>query len=177
MSRPKITVPYPNTYWVQPGQFLAGEHPGDLSEDILTARLSGLLEAGIRTFINLTEEQEMESYYNFLRDLAEERQFEVTCVRIPIRDRGVPAVDTLRTILDLIDQSVANDNAVYVHCFAGIGRTGTVVGCYLQRHGLTTRGNVIKKIAYLRRLMPIADQVSPHTPEQVQLVENWNEAA
>src|SRR5262245_49952915 len=56
ITQHKIAVPYPNTYWVRPGQFLAGEHPGDLSEDIVMARLSGLLEAGIRTFINLTEE-------------------------------------------------------------------------------------------------------------------------
>ena len=140
------------------------------------ARLCGLLEAGIRTFINLTEEGEMESYYRLLRDLADERQLEVTSVRIPIRDRSVPAVGTLRSILDLIDHSIANDNAVFVHCFAGIGRTGTVVGCYLQRHRLATPTDVMKKIAQLRRFMPIADEVSPHTPQQVQLVENWNEA-
>jgi len=177
MARPKATVPYPNSFWVVPGQFLAGEHPGDLSDDILMARLSGLLEAGIRTFVDLTEEREMESYYNFLRDLAEERAVEVTYLRIPIPDRGVPPVGTLRCILDVIDRSVADDNAAFVHCFAGIGRTGTVVGCYLQRHGLATQSDVMKKIAHLRRFMPIANEVSPHTPHQVQMVENWAEGA
>src|SRR5713101_3512118 len=155
MTRPKTTVPYPNTYWVVPGQFLAGEHPGDLSDNILMARLSALLESGIRTFVDLTEEREMEPYYNFLRDLAEERAVEVTSIRIPIPDRRVPSVGALRCILDVIDRSIADDGAVFVHCFAGIGRTGTVVGCYLQRHELVTQSDVIKKIAQLRRFMPI----------------------
>src|SRR4051812_15832497 len=115
---------------------MAGEHPGDLSDDILMARLSALLESGIRTFIDLTEEREMEPYYGVLRDLAQERALEVTSIRIPIPDRGVPPIRTLRCILDVIDRSVADGNAAFVHCFAGIGRTGTVVGCYLQRHGL-----------------------------------------
>ncbi len=177
MTRPKISVPYPNTYWVRPGQFLAGEHPGDLSEDILIARLSALLDAGIRTVLDLTEEREMEPYYYFLRDLAEERAVEVTYLRIPIPDRGVPPVGTLRCILDVIDRSVADDNAAFVHCFAGIGRTGTVVGCYLKRHGLATQDDVIKKIVQLRRFMPIGREDSPHTPQQVQMVENWKKGA
>jgi len=177
MRRPKATVPYANTYWILPGQFLAGEHPGDLSNEILTARLSALLDAGLRTFVDLTEEREFTSYYEFLRPLSEERRIEVTCVRIPIPDRGVPSVNTLRCILDVIDRSLADDNAAFVHCFAGIGRAGTVVGSYLRRHGLAAQGGVINKIAELRRLMPIAREASPHTPHQVRMVENWREGA
>ena len=39
-------------------------------------------------------------------------------------------------ILDDVDAALADGGAVYVHCWGGIGRTGTVVGCWLVRHGL-----------------------------------------
>ncbi|MBA3406233.1 MAG: dual specificity protein phosphatase family protein [Gemmatimonadaceae bacterium] len=28
-------------------------------------------------------------------------------------------------------------HSIYVHCWGGVGRTGTVVGCYIVRHGRT----------------------------------------
>ena len=56
-------------------------------------------------------------------------------------------------ILDDLDQALADGHRVYLHCFGGIGRTGTVVGCYLVRHGMT--GNeVLEQIAAWRRGTP-----------------------
>jgi len=54
----KLTVPFPRSYWVVPGKFLAGYYPG--SRDSVTARtkLKNLLEHGIRHFINLMERDE-----------------------------------------------------------------------------------------------------------------------
>ena len=39
-----------------------------------------------------------------------------------------------------VDDALGEGRTVYVHCWGGIGRTGTVVGCWLVRHGLTGRG-------------------------------------
>src|SRR5688572_28828091 len=148
MPQPSIAVPFPSSYWVIPRLFLAGEHPVEFSEDDTLARLTALLDAGIRTFVNLTEQQEkMQSYSSLVQSLAAERGMNVEALRIPIRDRGVPATETLRSILDVIDGSIAQGNPVFVHCFAGVGRTGTIVGCYLQRHGLATASDVMARIA------------------------------
>lgn len=37
----------------------------------------------------------------------------------------------------LAKPALAAGQTVYVHCYGGIGRTGTVVGCWLVRHGLS----------------------------------------
>ena len=169
--------PLENSYWVTPGRFLAGEHPAGGFGETTEQRLTALLAAGIRTFIDLTEEHELDAYAMTLRGLAEAQELEVTYLRIPIPDRGVPSVWTLRRILDVIDGSVRDERPVYVHCFAGIGRTGTVVGCHLRRHARAKLGEVVAGIVALRQGMPIGREASPHTAEQVQMVEGWKEGA
>ena len=56
---------------------------------------------------------------------------------MPIPDTGNPKPAQVESILDTIDTAIAAGRRVYVHCWGGIGRTGTIVGCYLVRHGLT----------------------------------------
>jgi protein-tyrosine phosphatase len=144
--------------------------------------LSALLEAGIRTFVDLTDEDEINEdakpvprYRALLRGLAAEQRTEITYLRVPIEDRGIPSVWTMRFLLDVIDRSMSDENAVFVHCWAGRGRTGTVVGCYLKRHGLADQQEVIQKIAALRRKMPCGTESSPHTLEQVRMVRHWKQ--
>ena len=56
---------------------------------------------------------------------------------MPIEDLSVPTLADMERILGAIDDELAAGRAVYLHCWGGIGRTGTVVGCYLVRQGLT----------------------------------------
>jgi protein-tyrosine phosphatase len=37
--------------------------------------------------------------------------------------------ELMTTILDAIDESMTAGKPVYVHCWGGMGRTGTVIGC------------------------------------------------
>ena len=143
-------------------------------------KLRALLAGGIRTFVDLTDEGEVNedgkvipTYRSILRQVAEEESVETTYANIPIADCGVPSPWTLRCILDVIDRSIADENPVYVHCWAGRGRTGTVIGCYLKRHGLAHDTDVIQKLASLRRDVPNGKETSPHTKEQIGMVTNW----
>ena len=65
------------------------------------------------------------------------RDIEVQYNRFAIIDRSIPMGEMMTTILDAIDKALIEGRNVYLHCWGGIGRTGTTVGCYLVRRGLT----------------------------------------
>ena len=72
---------------------------------------------------------------------------------MPIHDVSTPTQAQMARILDAIDAALAVGHAVYLHCYGGIGRTGTVVGCYLVRHGMDGE-EALAEIARLRQGTP-----------------------
>ena len=162
----------PDTYWVVPGLLLAGRYAGAVGDRAARTRIGRLLDAGIRVFLDLTEEGELPSYYEFLRDRAITGRFDVRYVRRPIADRTVPADDELRQMLEIIEQCVASGEPVFVHCWGGIGRTGTVIGCWLAQNGYA--GD-----AALQRLKELRDGCadsfwdSPEDEGQREFVRAW----
>lgn len=125
--------PHPNTYWVRSGIFLAGEYPRALHHEESLEKLRLLIIAGITDFIDLTTPEDgLMPYEDLLLLVGDER---TRYHRFPIPDLGVPHsdVETVR-ILDTIDALLDSGRAVYLHCWGGIGRTGTIVGCWLARH-------------------------------------------
>ena len=182
MSKTSRPVPFPNSYWVAPGKLLAGEHPEGMDAAESQTRLEAMLEVGIRTFVDLTEPHETgetavheTGYPRLLHRLSEERELEITRVIFPILDHHVPSRKTMRSILDVLDASIAHGDPAYVHCFMGVGRTGTVVGCYLRRHGLATSLDVVERITALRSMIPNALLPSPYTADQTKMVRAWRE--
>jgi protein tyrosine/serine phosphatase len=139
----KQTVPFPRSYWVVPGKFLAGYYPGSRDSSTAQRKLEGLLEHGIRHLINLMEEHELNfsgetfvPYEQQLENIAAKGDIPIKLVHMPIRDTDVPTVEGMVAILDEIDRGIKQNPRVYLHCWGGRGRTGTVVGCYLARHGM-----------------------------------------
>jgi protein-tyrosine phosphatase len=92
--------------------------------------------------------------------------------RMPIADMDTPTPEEMSQTLALIDQALADGRSIYVHCWGGIGRTGTVVGCHLVQHGLSGI-QAIEEIARLRAGTPDAWRASPETEEQRQMVLSW----
>jgi protein-tyrosine phosphatase/ADP-ribosylglycohydrolase len=169
------STPIPNSYWVQPGRLLAGEYPGASSRADAMERVQRLLAAGVTSFIDLTEEGELPGYDDLLPELTERR---VRYRRLPVVDHSVPdSVAQMTRILDLLDSELGAGQCVYLHCRAGIGRTGTAVGCYLIRSGMKgddayERLQVLWKQCARSRRWPAI----PETSEQVDFVLRWREA-
>jgi len=177
-----ISVPFPRCYWVVPGKFMAGCYPG--SEDVQEAerKLRGLLEHGIRHVINLMEPNEFNRdmrpfvpYEGSMKSIANSMGLEVTFERIPIRDGWVPSHGEMVRILDCIDTNIETRRPVYLHCWGGRGRTGTVVGCYLVRHGLCASHEAVNEIRDLRKHTKDHEEPSPESRRQFEMVLSWVE--
>ena len=130
-AEPGPQRPLPNTYWVQPGHLLAGEYPGSPDDEDMAERLAKLVASGIDTFIDLTEPNEREPYAPALPAGVEH-------YRLPIQDHGVPhSPDHMAEIVSALERVLSRGRRAYVHCRAGIGRTGMVVACHLIATGRT----------------------------------------
>jgi protein-tyrosine phosphatase len=142
---------------------LAGKHPGSEGVNEAAAKLAHLREAGVDLFLDLTEagEGDLPSYEHLIEDTG------ATYQRFPIADWSCPASQEMSSILDTIDAAIAAGRTVYAHCRGGIGRTGTVVGCYLVRHGWPA-GEALTQVAEWR-------EGSPETEEQRRFVREWRE--
>lgn len=170
-------LPIPESYWVIPDQFLAGEYPASRDERFARQRLSAFLEAGIADFIDLTRPNELVHYEPLLKELAPLYDLKPRYTRISIQDRGLPSHETMREILDALDDAIGKKRKVYLHCWGGVGRTGTTVGCYLVRHGETPKNAVAQVNAlYLTRPPKLYYPRSPETDEQIQFILDWHES-
>jgi hypothetical protein len=168
--------PIPNAYWVLPGRLMAGEYPHALQEGSARLRFRWLLDAGINFFLDLTQPGEygLRPYESLLLDEASVSGIPVVHRRMPIEDMGTPAPDEMRAILDILDEAMDKGRRVYVHCYGGLGRTGTVVGCYLAQQGMGGEA-ALRELNRLRQATSAALRRSPETTAQRRMVLDWNE--
>lgn len=202
----QLRKPHANSYQVPGTRLLAGEYPfHDTSkgrfidtvpsmdprsvdyvlrsdERIGAVKLMGCIDSGIDHFLDLTEEHESHllPYHEVLVRECATAARPLVYERLTIRDVNVPSHHRMVEILDAIDAAAARGAATYVHCWGGIGRTGTVVGCYLVRHGMTggdaldVVGNLFSTMSE-QKVARHRGHGSPETEAQRAFVRSWSE--
>lgn len=162
--------PSPRSYWVVAGRLAGGAYPFAAETASGTHLLSQLEDAGLDRYVNLTHPNDRLEPY--------EPHLAATSVMLshPIVDFGIPTSDAMVTTLDAVDQELAAGHNPYVHCWGGVGRTGTVICCWLVRHGVTTGGGALALLEDLRQQdRVVSDRRSPETDAQRRFVLGWVE--
>jgi protein-tyrosine phosphatase len=169
--------PIPESYWVLPGNFLAGGYPiSSIDETVARQCLAAFIDAGINSFFDLTRAGELPPYLSILQEEAIHYGVPINYQRVTIQDKGLPAHEQMAALLVTLDAALEAGQKIYLHCWGGIGRTGTVVGCWLVRHGLTGGQALIR----LNELYRTSEQShifprSPETDAQVNFILGWVE--
>jgi ADP-ribosyl-[dinitrogen reductase] hydrolase len=189
MARHSIpTRPWLNTYWLPGGQVLCGEYPGDKDPSKQRTKLEALAAFNVSTYIDLTTPEDPLGPYEPIALGSENLpppgiifiDGPLPAIRevhkLPIPDQDVPPPSRMTQILDVIDDAVARGRTVYLHCWGGVGRTGTVAGCWLRRHGCTAD----EALAIINQRWQSVAKVNrkPQTPEtdaQRRFIIEWDE--
>lgn len=120
------------------------------------------------SFVNLTEAGEM-AYGKALKPY--HRDLPVSHARFPIPDQSVIEDDGYDAILNHIRAELDAGRMVYVHCWGGKGRTGTVVGAWLiAEEGLGYLA-ALKRMQELRRGTRKAHEPVPENRKQHKVLE------
>ncbi len=86
----------------------------------------------------------------------------------------VPSIEMVKEILDTNDQNIHQQKPVYIHCYARLGRTGIVSGCWLAIHNKLEGNKVLKLLSKIRREQNhLIHWDGLQTMEQSEVVLNW----
>jgi hypothetical protein len=168
--------PIAESYWVEPGQLLAGEHPGHWDESAARRRIARLLDAGIRLFVDLSTPADAVHPYEVILDkLCHDRGLYAEHLSVPLREDAVPDhAEDVVYVLSEIQFALESGSRVYVHCGDGVGRTGMVMGCWLVERGFDP-ADALEELA--RRFAPMnkakSYRYTPTNALQAAWVEKW----
>jgi protein-tyrosine phosphatase len=103
----------------------------------LDADLAQLRELGATALVCLLEDHELD-LYGISELVPKAETLGLRVLRLPIRDGGVPrSFEEVDNLLDEMQALESSGGRLVIHCRGGLGRTGTIAGCYLVRHGQT----------------------------------------
>lgn len=142
--------------------------------------LADLLACGVRTVINVQEEDErgaggvpFPNYLPQLNAIATKLKTDVEYYRFAIADCDIPARELMETIQRVMKEAVDAGKVVHVHCWGGHGRTGTVAGCWLVERGATAE-DALRTIKQRRvHDVHLSKEPAPQTASQLEFVRSW----
>lgn len=120
---------HPDLFWVVPGHLAGGRWPDEEARQALHS-------LGFRVVINLTPLPYADECF--------------VVHTIPIMDGHPPTLAQIDQFLRVVQECSTARHMVYVHCIAGLGRTGTLLACFLVAQESCTATEAIARIRMLR---------------------------
>ena len=121
-TAPEQNVPTPagvTNFQVVDENVWRGSHPKEET-------VRELAERGVTTIVDLRAEEDVDVDEDLLRRVG------ITRFNLPLRDGQIPSETQVGQFLSIVENAPGK---VYVHCMAGVGRTGAMVAAYLVATG------------------------------------------
>ena len=125
----KITKKPTNFSWLIGNKLAGSGMPTTPSE------IDWIRRQGVKSIVTMTEMSLPEVW---VRD--------IKYLHVPTEDLSAPDMDQIDRAVDFIHERLQDREPVMVHCAAGIGRTGTILACYLVKYHESTAKDAIEKV-------------------------------
>ncbi len=136
-----------NITWIERNVLAASPLPAN------EADIHSLYTQGVRAIITLTE-RSLTTQPTITSTLL--TNLGITSLHIPIEDYLIPNHNQVETVVQFIDQMQAENKPALVHCYAGQGRTGTLLHAYYLSKGWSLE-DASKHVSEMRPLCVFRD--------------------
>ncbi|MGI0063982.1 MAG: dual specificity protein phosphatase 23 [Nitrosopumilaceae archaeon] len=100
-----------------------------------STELEWVIKQGVKSVITMTENPLPESWVQNVKYL-----------HMPTEDFSAPDMGKIDHTIDFIRERIKNGEPTMVHCAAGVGRTGTILACYLIKYHNFSVKDAIDKV-------------------------------